>query len=86
MAKANYFSAKRVAGLAILLALVIVLQTALGSVKIGATSFSLVLIPIVLGGILYGAWAGAFLGFVFGLITLIYGITGADYFTMVLFQ
>lgn len=86
MAKANYFSAKRVTGLAILLALVVVLQTALGSVKIGATSFSLVLIPIVLGGILYGAWAGAFLGFVFGFITLIYGITGADYFTMVLFQ
>lgn len=86
MAKANYFSAKRVTGLAILLALVVVLQTTLGSVKIGATSFSLVLIPIVLGGILYGAWAGAFLGFVFGFITLIYGITGADYFTMVLFQ
>lgn len=86
MAKANYFSARRVAGQAVLLALVIVLQTALGSVKIGATSFSLVLIPIVLGGIIYGAWAGAFLGFVFGLITLIYGITGADYFTMVLFQ
>lgn len=86
MAKANYFSAKRIAGLAVLLALVIVLQTAFGSIKIGATSFSLVLIPIVLGGILYGAWAGAFLGFVFGLITLIYGISGADYFTMVLFQ
>lgn len=86
MAKARYFTAKRVTGLSILLALVIVLQTALGSIKIGATSFSLVLIPIALGGILYGVCAGAFLGFVFGLITLIYGITGVDYFTMVLFE
>lgn len=72
--------------LAILLALVIVLQLFGSSIKVGATSFSLVLIPIALGGMLLGAKAGAFLGFVFGLITLIAGITGTDAFTQILFQ
>ncbi len=72
--------------LAFLLALVIVLQLFGSSIKIGATSFSLVLIPIAVGGILLGKGAGAFLGFVFGLITLIAGITGTDVFTQILFQ
>ncbi|MBQ3083895.1 MAG: ECF transporter S component [Clostridia bacterium] len=72
--------------LAFLLALVIVLQLFGSSVKIGPTSFSLVLIPIAVGGILLGKGAGAFLGFVFGLITLIAGITGTDVFTQILFQ
>jgi uncharacterized membrane protein len=45
-----------------------------------------VLIPIVLGGVIYGAWTGAFLGFVFGFITLMYGVVGADAFTAILFQ
>lgn len=72
--------------LAFLLALVIVLQLFGSSVKIGPTSFSLVLIPIAVGGILLGKGAGAFLGFVFGLITLIAGITGTDAFTQILFQ
>lgn len=82
----KFFSAKKITGIAVLLALVIVLQLLGGYFKIGATSLSFVLVPIVLGGILYGAWAGAFLGFAFGFITLIYGITGSDYFTAVLFQ
>jgi len=69
-----------------LLALVIVLQLFGSSVRIGPTSFSLVLIPIAVGGILLGKGAGAFLGFVFGLITLIAGITGTDVFTQILFQ
>ena len=86
MGKKGFFSAKRITGLAVLLALVIVLQVALGQVKIGATSFSLVLIPIVLGGILYGPIAGGLLGFVFGFIVLMYGVTGADPFTAIMFN
>ncbi len=86
MEKNSFFSAKRITGIAVLTALVIVLQTVLGSIRIGATSFSLVLIPIVLGGVIYGAWTGAFLGFVFGFITLMYGVVGADAFTAILFQ
>ena len=60
----------RLVQLAILLALTIVLQTLGNNFKIGPVSISLVLIPIVLGGILHGPWAGGLLGLVFGLITL----------------
>ena len=86
MNKEKVFSARNITYFAILLALVVVLQTTLGSIKIGATSFSVVLIPIVVGSILLGPIAGGILGFVFGLIVLIYGITGADAFTNVLFN
>ncbi len=79
-------SAKRITGIAVLLALVIVLQMLGGYFKIGATSLSFVLVPIVLGGMLYGAWVGAFLGFAFGFVTWIYGVTGADPFTAILFE
>jgi len=86
MEKKKFFSAKNVTGIAVLLALVIFLQAVLGAIKIGATSFSLVLVPIVLGGLLFGMGTGAFLGFAFGLITFIYGVTGADPFTAILFN
>lgn len=86
MKKGNYFSAKRITGMAILLALVIVLQVFGGYFKIGATSLSFVLVPIVLCGLLYGAIAAGVLGFVFGFIVLMYGVTGADPFTAILFE
>jgi|GEM_PF-629345 len=69
---------------AILMGVVIVLQLFAGSITIGNVSFSLVLVPIVLGGILAGPYAGAILGLTFGAITLIGGITGTDPFTAVL--
>lgn len=72
--------------LAILLALVIVLQTFGSYIKIGTVSISLVLIPVVFGGMVLGVLAGTILGFAFGLVTLIAGITGADGFTQVLFS
>lgn len=78
------FSAKNMAYFAVLLALVIVLQTCGGFFKIGATSLSFVLVPIVLGGVLLGPLYGAALGFAFGFITLMYGVSGADPFTAVL--
>ena len=76
----------RMVQLAILLAVVVVLQCFLGSIRVGATSFSVVLVPIVVGAIILGPAAGAFLGFAFGLVVLIYGITGQDAFTNLLFQ
>ncbi len=72
--------------LAILLALVIVLQLFGSSIKIGATSISLVLIPIAFGGMLLGPAAGTILGLCFGFITLMAGVTGTDVFTQILFQ
>ena len=55
----------RMVQLAILLAVVVVLQCFLGSIKVGATSFSVVLVPIVVGALILGPAAGAFLGFAF---------------------
>lgn len=68
--KRNFFSAKNVTTLAILLALVVVLQAFGGSFTIGAVTLNFTLIPLVLGAIVLGAWAGAFLGFAGGVIIL----------------
>ena len=86
MEKRKYFSAKRITGLAILLALVIVLQVFGSYFKIGATSLSFVLVPIVLAGILYGAIAGGIVGLAFGIVVLIQGAMGVDPFTLVLLE
>lgn len=72
--------------LAILTALVLVLQ-ALGSfIKIGPLPMSFVLVPIVIGACLLGTKSGMFLGFVFGFITMLMGILGADGFSLLLFE
>ncbi len=72
--------------MAILIALIIVMQSFGATIKVGPTSFSLVLIPIALGGMLVGKGGGALLGLVFGIMTLMAGITGQDAFTQILFQ
>ena len=56
--------------LAVLTAVVLVLQLTGTTIRIPflSTSVSLVLIPITLGAILLGPLAGAFLGFVFGAV------------------
>lgn len=86
MKKKQLFSAKNVAYFAVLLALVVVLQTCGGFFQIGGLSLSFVLVPIVLGGILLGVWAGAALGFAFGFIVLMYGVAGAEPFTAFLLK
>lgn len=80
----NIFSAKNVAYFAILLALVIVLQACSGYMKIGTTSFCLVLVPIVLGGMLLGVCAATLLGLVFGAVVLVDAACGLDPFTLLL--
>lgn len=76
MKQSTFFTAKNVASLAVLLALVIVLQAVGGSFSIGAVSLNFTLIPIVLGAILLGPAAGAFLGFACGVVVLIQVISG----------
>ncbi|MBQ9940830.1 MAG: ECF transporter S component [Clostridia bacterium] len=71
--------------LALLTAVVILFQMMGSFIHIGPTSVSLVLVPIVLGGILLGPACGGFLGLVFGVITLWAGVSGSDFFTNVLF-
>lgn len=72
--------------LAILTVLVIVLQSFGSAIKIGPLPMSFVLVPIVIGACLLGAKAGAFLGFVFGLITMLMGVLGVDSFSFILFE
>ena len=70
---------KRMVGIALLMALVIVMQF-LSSIipPVGGFTISLVLIPIVMGAAMYGPAAGAILGATFGIIVYINCITGAD--------
>ena len=80
----GYFSARRVTWLAILLALVIVLQTFGGSVNIGAVQLNFTLVPIVLGAIMLGPIAGLVLGLACGIVVLIQVIIGlVPFYTLI---
>lgn len=82
--KKTFFTAKNVTYLAVFVALIIVLQMCSSFIKIGTTSFSFVLVPIVLGGMLMGVSVGAALGAVFGIIVLVAALSGLDPFTLYL--
>ena len=70
---------KRMVAIAFLMALVFVMQLLTGMIPpIGGFSISLVLIPIVMGAVLYGPGAGALLGATFGTIVYINCVTGTD--------
>ncbi len=84
MEKTNREKIGKLVGMAVLLAILIVLQLIGNFIHIGPTNISLVLIPIALGAMLYGPVYGGFLGLVFGVIVLIGGITGTDAFTNIL--
>ena len=79
------FSTKNLVALSMLTALVIVLQVFGSYFAIGTVRLSFVLIPIVVGAIVLDSISGAFLGFIFGAVTFIMGIIGADPFTNTLF-
>lgn len=70
---------KKMVGIAILLAIVIVLQILSGVIlKFGNFSITLCLVPIVIGGMIYGVQVGGILGFAFGLICIFNGLVGLD--------
>lgn len=83
-------NALKMVQLALLTAIVLVLQFTGVAIRLpipGATNISLVLIPIALGAMLLGPAAGAFLGFVFGLVVYITGgVMHMDFFTGFLFD
>jgi len=66
----NLKNTRTLAGVALFTAVVAVLQALGTAIRLGPFSISLVLIPIVVGAALYGQAAGAWLGFVFGLVVL----------------
>ena len=66
----NTGKTRKLTGIAIFTAIVIVLQLLGSFIRFGPFSISLVLIPIVVGAAMYGTAAGAWLGFIFGLVVL----------------
>ena len=83
----KFFSAKNVALLGILIALVIVLQLFASAVPMFGVTLNFSLIPIAFAGILLGALGGAILGFASGLVVFISAaVLGGEVFTATLFQ
>ena len=68
---------KKIVGIGLFTAIVLVLQFLGGGIKFGMFSISLVLLPIVVGAAVYGWQAGAWLGFVFGIAVLLSGDAAA---------
>ena len=68
MKKAN---TQRMVGLAIMTALIVILQALALLIPVKPFTLTLSLIPIVIGAALYGTGGGAWLGFVFGAMTLL---------------
>lgn len=69
---------KTMVGIGLFTAIVVVLQLLGGGIKVGSLfSISLVLVPIVVGGAVYGWQAGAWLGFAFGVTVLLTGDAAA---------
>ncbi len=64
------FNTKAIVGLGLLTAIVIVLQAMAISIRFGVFAITLTLVPIIVGAALYGWKAGAWLGFVFGVVVL----------------
>ena len=72
---------KKIAGVGLLTAIVVVLQLLGGFIQFGPVSISLVLIPIVVGASLYGVLAGAWLGLAFG-VTVLFSPSTATFLTI----
>lgn len=78
---------KKMTGVALLMALVVVLQLLGGMIPpVGGFTISLVLIPIVMGAALYDPQTGALLGAAFGVVVVIGCISGTDVGGAMVFQ
>jgi len=82
--KKGFFSAKNVTGMAVLMALVVVLQAFGATITIGPVSLNFALIPIVLGAILYGPIVGALMGLSNGIVVFIQVVMGlVPFYTLI---
>ena len=75
---------RRMTGISILLAVVVVLTLLGNFVRFGPFPITLALAPIIIGAAVYGASAGAVLGFAFSLVVFITGVMGWDGGTVML--
>lgn len=72
--KQSKIRTRQIALAALLTAIVVVLQIIANFVQpVPGVSITFVLVPVVIGAALLGEWAGAWLGFVFGLTVLLSG-------------
>ena len=87
MNNSRFFSAKNVALLGILIALVIVFQLFASAIPMFGVTLNFSLIPIALAGILLGVWGGAIVGFSCGLVVFItMAVLGQEPSTAFFFQ
>lgn len=85
LAKDNSKKVRRMVQLAFLAALIVVLQVLSCVLSMYLpVSISLVLIPIVIGGMCFKEGGGAFLGGVFGVVCIVMGLASLDGGTLVL--
>jgi len=77
MKTAKAFDTRKLVLLAVLTAIVVILQFLGAFIKFGPFSISLVMLPIAIGAALVGTYAGGWLGLVFGLVVLLSGDAGA---------
>lgn len=80
----NHFSTHartlRLVQVALLTALMLLLQLAFGSLRIGPVTLSFSLVPLVIAAVFIGPGAGALLGLVSGVVTFVQVLTAADPF------
>ena len=87
MKRKPFFSARNIAYLAVLTALLIVLQLFASAIPMFGVTLNFSLIPIVLGGIFFGVWGGGLLGLISGLLTfLVTAVMGREPSTAFFFQ
>lgn len=77
-AKKQRNAVKSLATLAVFVAVIAVLQLVSAYIHIGPLSITLVLLPVVLGGALFGLKFGTVLGASFGVLTFIFSVMGID--------
>lgn len=71
------FNTRKMVGLGLFTAIVVVLQMLGQFIRFGPFQISLVLVPIVVGAAIYGCESGAWLGLVFALVVLFNGDASA---------
>jgi len=76
----------KLTSLAILFALIVALQAALTFIWPGVVPITLALPLILLGAIVFGTWAGAFLGASFGFVVFLSGATSTAFVSSLVFQ
>ncbi len=80
----NHARTKRITQIALLSALVVILQLFFSSISIGPVNLSFVLVPIVMAGVFVGPVGGTVVGLIAGITTLIMVFTSGTPFNTML--